>query len=61
MYRREGDADWLPLRTGLYDPLAVWDTTTVPDGRYAIRVVASDAGANTADRALSGARDSGTP
>jgi hypothetical protein len=40
------------------DPLIVWDTTTVPDGRYSVRITASDASANTADRALAGARES---
>ncbi len=57
-YRREGDAGWRDLRAGLVDTVFVWDTTTVPDGRYLVRVVASDAPSNTAERALTGERDS---
>jgi sugar lactone lactonase YvrE len=59
-YRREGDSAWRELRSGLTDPIFVWDTTAVGDGRYVVRVVASDAVVNAADRALSGDRDSET-
>ena len=57
-YRRKEDAGWRDLRAGLVDTVFVWDTTTVPDGRYLVRVVASDAPSNTAERALTGERDS---
>jgi hypothetical protein len=57
-YRREGETDWRPLRADLADPLFVWDTTSVADGRYFVRVTASDASTNTADRVLTGHRDS---
>jgi hypothetical protein len=57
-YRREGDAAWRILREHLTDPLFVWDTTSVPDGRYLTRVSATDALSNTPDRVLSGDRDS---
>jgi hypothetical protein len=57
-FRREGDATWRTLRTGLLDPLVVWDTTSAVDGRYVIRVRASDHAANAADRALVGDRES---
>lgn len=59
-YRRDGTADWLPLREGLYDPIYVWDTTAMADGRYVVRVVAADSPSNASDRASSGERDSGT-
>jgi hypothetical protein len=59
-YRRQGETDWRDLRSGLLDPLFVWDTTTVADGHYLVRVVASDALSNPADRALSGDRESDT-
>ena len=36
----------------------MWDTTAVADGRYILRVVASDSPTNAADRALSGDRES---
>jgi sugar lactone lactonase YvrE len=57
-YRRDDETAWQDLRTGLLDQIFVWDTTSVADGRYVIRVVASDAPANAADRALTGDRPS---
>lgn len=54
--RREGAREWQVLRSGLTDPIYVWDTTSSPDGRYELRVVASDAASNTADRVLTGER-----
>lgn len=57
-YRREGETTWRDLRSGLADPLFVWDTTSVADGRYFVRVTASDALANTQDRVLTGQRES---
>ncbi len=41
-YRREGDTSWRSLKQGLLDSILVWDTTSVPNGRYVVRVVASD-------------------
>lgn len=57
-YRREGEIVWRPLRAGLTDPIFVWDTTSVADGRYAVRVTASDASTNSPGDALEGVRDS---
>ncbi|MCR4374760.1 MAG: hypothetical protein NUW22_07910 [Acidobacteria bacterium] len=57
-YRREGDTTWRLLRDHLNEPLFVWDTTSVPDGRYLTRVTAIDALSNTPDRALTGDRES---
>lgn len=57
-YRREGEATWRLLREHLTDPLFVWDTTSVPDGRYLMRVTATDALSNTPDRVLTGDRES---
>ena len=57
-YRRVGDATWHTLKTEWTDSILVWDTTTVADGHYVARVTASDAPANTPDRALTGERDS---
>jgi sugar lactone lactonase YvrE len=53
-YRREGDAAWKVLRTDLTVPLFVWDTTTVPNGTYFVRIVASDASGNDPALALTG-------
>jgi hypothetical protein len=58
LYRREGETTWKTLRKALTEPILVWDTTTVPNGTYFIRVVASDAPANPAGSALSGELDS---
>ncbi len=57
-YRREGETVWHALRADLGTPLFVWDTSTVADGRYFIRVGATDAPSNTPDRVLAGTRDS---
>jgi hypothetical protein len=59
LYRREGDTEWTPLRRGLDEPILVWDTTTVPNGTYFVRIVASDSPSNPADTVLAGERDSG--
>jgi hypothetical protein len=57
-YRREGESAWHDLRTGLTDTIFVWDTTSVADGRYIIKALASDSPSNPADRALAGERES---
>jgi hypothetical protein len=57
-YRREGETTWHDLKSGLSDSIFVWDTTTVADGRYIARVLASDAPSNAAARALVGDRES---
>lgn len=57
-YRREGESVWHDLRTGLTDTIFVWDTTSVPDGRYTVKALASDSPSNPADRALVGERES---
>jgi hypothetical protein len=58
LYRREGDSTWHPLKTGLTDSIFVWDTTSVADGRYIVKLVASDDPSNTPDRALTAERES---
>ena len=56
-YRREGTDAWRTLRANLSDSIFVWDTTSAVDGRYVVRVKASDAPSNAADRALVGERE----
>lgn len=58
-YRRNGESEWRDLKTDLMGTIFVWDTTTVADGRYFVRVQASDSPSNASDRALVGARESG--
>ncbi len=43
---REGDDTWLPVTRDLGDSVYVWDTHSVPDGRYRLRVTASDVAGN---------------
>jgi len=57
-YRAVGDERWRPLRTGLEEPVFAWDTATVPNGRYLLRVVASDAPGNPPAFALTGSKAS---
>jgi hypothetical protein len=51
-YRRVDDTLFRPLRKGLTDAVLAWDTTTVPNGRYVIRITASDAPSNPEALAL---------
>jgi outer membrane protein assembly factor BamB len=53
-YRREGETTWRPLKQALSDAIFVWDTTSVPNGRYTVRVIASDSPSNAVASALSG-------
>lgn len=58
LYRREGETSWQTLRKGLNDSMLVWDTTTVPNGTYFVKVVASDGPSNPVGTALTGDLDS---
>jgi hypothetical protein len=58
MYRREGETSWKVLHRALTDPIFVWDTTSVPDGTYFIKIVASDAPSNSPATALTGELES---
>ncbi|HEX4347379.1 MAG TPA: hypothetical protein VHZ73_07390 [Vicinamibacterales bacterium] len=53
-YRREGETPWKVLKKDIDETVFVWDTTTVPNGTYFVRVVASDAPSNSTDTALTG-------
>jgi hypothetical protein len=59
--RRDGEANWRPLATGKTPLTATtwdWNTETYPDGWYKLRVTASDAAANSPDRALTSSKTS---
>jgi hypothetical protein len=60
LYRREGETTWKVLKRNLSDALLVWDTTSVPNGTYVIKVIASDASANSPGSALVAERESDT-
>jgi len=58
LFRREGETGWKAVKRGLTDPLFVWDTVSVPDGTYVVRIVASDGLSNAQTLALSGQAES---
>jgi hypothetical protein len=58
LYRREGETSWKTLRKGMTESILVWDTNTVPNGTYFIKVVASDAPSNPLSTALAGELES---
>ena len=60
LYRREGETSLEAAQRGLRDPIFVWDTTSVPNGRYVVQVLASDCASNAPDTALTGAMESTT-
>ena len=57
-YRGVNDTRFRQLRKGLTEAVLAWDTSTVPNGRYLIRVTASDAPSNPEGLALSGDKES---
>jgi len=57
-YRREGDPMWKVLQAGVTDSILVWDTATMPNGTYFVKVVASDAPSNSPNTAMAGELDS---
>ena len=54
LYRREGETAWKTLKKDLTEGIFVWDTTSVPNGTYIVKVVASDQPSNTPGSALEG-------
>jgi len=57
-YRPVSDSNWRLLRKGLSDSVLAWDTSTVPNGRYLLRVTATDAPSNPDALALAGDKES---
>jgi WD40 repeat protein len=57
-FRGENQKDWLLLKDNLEQRFYSWDTTSMPDGAYYLKVVASDAPANPPDQALQAERES---
>jgi hypothetical protein len=56
--RGENETTWKPLRENLRERYYSWDATAFPDGKYRVRVTASDAPSNTPGQALSSSRES---
>src|SRR5439155_14108326 len=57
LYRREGETAWKTLRKTVTESILVWDTTTIPNGTYFVKVVACDAPSNPLVAGLSGRLD----
>jgi outer membrane protein assembly factor BamB len=55
-YRQVGQTKWIRIAKELKETLHIWDTRTVPDGRYEVRVVADDRLDNPAGSELQDAR-----
>ncbi len=60
LYRREGDTTWRTLKKDVSEAILAWDTTSVPNGRYILRIAASDGPSNAPATALIGSLDSAT-
>ncbi len=57
-YRAEGETLWKLLRSGLTNPVIAWDTVAMPDGRYTLKIAATDAASNPSESARTGERTS---
>jgi sugar lactone lactonase YvrE len=57
-YRRVGDTRFRLLSRNVTEPVLAWDTSTVPNGRYLVRVTGTDAPSNPEALALTGNRES---
>jgi hypothetical protein len=57
-YRGEGEKNWRLLKDKLTQKHYSWDTATMPDGAYYLKIAASDSPSNPAGEALSSERES---
>jgi WD40 repeat protein len=57
-FRGEGERVWKLLKENLEQKFYSWDTTTIPDGAYYLKIVASDAPSNPLALALKTERES---
>jgi hypothetical protein len=55
-YRGEGEQNWRLLKDKISQKFYSWDTTTMPDSAYYLKITASDAPSNPPDQALSAER-----
>ncbi|HYL68658.1 MAG TPA: hypothetical protein VEX69_05800 [Candidatus Limnocylindria bacterium] len=56
-YRGEGEQNWRLLKDKISQRFYSWDTTTMPDGAYYLKIIASDSPSNPAAHALSTERE----
>ncbi|HJY88052.1 MAG TPA: hypothetical protein VKE24_14555 [Candidatus Acidoferrales bacterium] len=57
-YRGEGEKNWKLLKDKVEHKFYSWDTSTMPDGAYYLKITASDAPSNPAEDALAAERES---
>jgi hypothetical protein len=57
-YRRQEENVWKPLKLDLEEEFYAFDTTSLADGRYRVRVTATDAPANPPGQMMSGEAES---
>jgi hypothetical protein len=57
-YRGEGEQNWRLLKDKVTQHFYTWDTTTMPDGAYYLKIVASDSPSNPPQEALTNERSS---
>jgi hypothetical protein len=57
-YRGEGERNWRMLKDKLIQHFYSWDTTTMPDGAYYLKIVATDSPSNPKALALTDERTS---
>jgi hypothetical protein len=57
-YRGENETEWKVLKDKLHQKFYAFDTTTLPDGAYYLKIVASDAPSNPPQLALETSRES---
>jgi hypothetical protein len=56
--RGAGETAWKPLRDKIQENYLSWDSTAFPDGKYVVRITASDSPSNPPGQALSSSRES---
>jgi hypothetical protein len=56
-FRGENEAAWKPLKDKLDTKYYTWDTTSMPDGAYYLKIVASDNPSNPTGEGLSSERN----
>ncbi len=57
-YRGWEEEGWKPLKRGLKDKVFSWDSRSLPDGTYLLKLVATDSSSNPPGMALAGERGS---
>jgi sugar lactone lactonase YvrE len=56
--RGENETAWKPLKEDIRERYFSWDSTAYPDGKYRVRVTATDLPSNPPEQALSSSRES---